>query len=123
MGDFREVVQRKTFVSRGETKRTQPAWLFERFTILLSSAKMAPTLWMMKRWARTRCSPRKIRELKALETSRAASRVTSTQLLRGGAFRQGVGVVAEGGQQVKEEGLGFALLVAPELGGKQSEIA
>ena len=43
-------------------------------------------------------------------------------VFEGGALRQGVGVVAEGGQQVKEEGLGFALLVALELGGKLGEL-
>ena len=43
-------------------------------------------------------------------------------VFEGGAFGQGVGVMAEGGQQVKEEGLGFALFVALEFGGKLGEI-
>ena len=44
-------------------------------------------------------------------------------VFEGGAFGQGVGVVAEGGEQVKEEGLGFALFVALELGGELGEVA
>ena len=43
-------------------------------------------------------------------------------VFEGGAFRQGIGVVAEGGKQVKEEGLCFALFVALELGSKLGEI-
>jgi hypothetical protein len=43
-------------------------------------------------------------------------------VFEGRAFRQGVRLVAERGQQVKEEGLGFALLVALELGGKLGEL-
>ena len=43
-------------------------------------------------------------------------------VFEGGALRQGVGVVAEGGKQVEEEGLGFALFVALELGGELGEI-
>ena len=44
-------------------------------------------------------------------------------VFEGGAFRQGVGVVAEGGEQVEEEGLGFALFVALEFGGELGEVA
>ena len=44
-------------------------------------------------------------------------------VFEGGALRQGVGVVAEGGEQVEEEGLGFALFVALELGGELGEVA
>jgi len=43
-------------------------------------------------------------------------------VFEGGALRQGVGVVAEGGQQVEEEGLGLALFVALEFGGELGEI-
>ena len=43
-------------------------------------------------------------------------------VFEGGAFRQGVGVVAEGCEQVEEEGLGFALFVALELGGEIGEV-
>jgi hypothetical protein len=43
-------------------------------------------------------------------------------VFEGGTLRQGVGVVAEGRKQVKEEGLGFALFVALELGSKLGEI-
>ena len=43
-------------------------------------------------------------------------------VFEGGALRQGVGVVAEGGEQVKEEGLGLALFVALELGGELGEV-
>ena len=43
-------------------------------------------------------------------------------VFEGGALRQGVGVVAEGGEEVEEKGLGFALFVALELGSKLGEI-
>ena len=43
-------------------------------------------------------------------------------VFEGGALRQGVGVVAEGGEQVEEEGLGFALFVALEFGGELGEV-
>ena len=44
-------------------------------------------------------------------------------VFEGRALRQGVGVVAEGGEEVKEKGLGFALLVALEPGGELGEVA
>jgi hypothetical protein len=43
-------------------------------------------------------------------------------VFEGGTLGQGVGVVAEGGKQVEEEGLGFAFLVAFEFGGELGEI-
>ena len=43
-------------------------------------------------------------------------------VFEGRAFRQGVGVVAEAGKQVEEEGLGLALFVALELGCKLGEL-
>ena len=44
-------------------------------------------------------------------------------VFEGGALGQGVGVVPEGGEQVQEKDLGFALFVALELGGKLGELA
>ena len=44
-------------------------------------------------------------------------------VFKSGTLGQGVGVVTEGGEQVEKEGLGFALLVALELGGELGEIA
>jgi hypothetical protein len=43
-------------------------------------------------------------------------------VFEGGFLWEGAGVVAEGGQQVKEKGLGFAFFVALEFGGKLGEI-
>ena len=42
-------------------------------------------------------------------------------VFEGGTFGQGIGVVAEGFEQVEEEGLGFAFLVAVEFGGELGE--
>ena len=39
-------------------------------------------------------------------------------VFEGGALGEGVGVVAEGGEEMKEEGLGFAFFVTAELGGE-----
>jgi len=44
-------------------------------------------------------------------------------IFEGAAFREGVGVVAEGGQEVKEERLSFAFFVAFKVGGEMGEIA
>ncbi len=44
-------------------------------------------------------------------------------VFKGGVLRQGVRVVLKGGQQVEDKGLGFALLVALELGGVIGELA
>ena len=43
-------------------------------------------------------------------------------ILEGGAFGEGVGVVAEGFEEMEQKRLGFALFVAFKMGGKFSEV-